>query len=60
MSLLAKTEFGVPRTVARVNHPKNEWLFNEVWGVDVAVSTPRLMSRPGRGGGDASATWSGC
>jgi trk/ktr system potassium uptake protein len=44
MSLLAKTEFGVPRTVARVNHPKNEWMFNEVWGVDVAVSTPRLMS----------------
>jgi len=43
MSLLCKTEFGVPRTVARVNHPKNEWLFNEVWGVDVAVSTPRLM-----------------
>ena len=51
MSLLCKTEFGVPRTVARVNHPKNEWLFNEVWGVDVAVSTPRLMSRAGRGGG---------
>ena len=44
VSLLAKTEFGVPRMVARVNHPKNEWLFNEVWGVDVAVSTPRLMS----------------
>jgi trk system potassium uptake protein TrkA len=44
MSLLAKTEFGVPRTVGRVNHPKNEWLFNEVWGVDVSVSTPRLMS----------------
>ena len=44
MSLLCKTEFGVPRTVGRVNHPKNEWLFNEVWGVDVAVSTPRLMS----------------
>lgn len=43
-SLLAKTEFSVPRTVARVNHPKNEWLFNEQWGVDVAVSTPRLMS----------------
>lgn len=43
-ALLAKTEFGVPRTVGRVNHPKNEWLFNDVWGVDVAVSTPRLMS----------------
>lgn len=44
VSLLAKTEFGVPRVVARVNHPGNEWLFTEAWGVDVAVSTPRLMS----------------
>lgn len=43
-TLLAKTEFGVPRTVARVNHPKNEWMFTEQWGVDVAVSTPRIMS----------------
>ncbi|MDR1387795.1 MAG: TrkA family potassium uptake protein [Propionibacteriaceae bacterium] len=42
-SLLAKTEFGVPRVVARVNHPSNEWLFTESWGVDVAVSTPRLI-----------------
>jgi trk system potassium uptake protein len=44
LSLLAKTEFGVPRTVARVNNPKNEWMFDEGWGVDVAVSTPRLMT----------------
>ena len=44
LSLLAKTEFGVPRTVARVNNPKNEWMFDEAWGVDVAVSTPRLMT----------------
>jgi trk system potassium uptake protein len=43
-SLLAKTEFGVPRTVSRVNHPGNEWLFDEQWGVDAAVSTPRLMA----------------
>jgi len=42
-SLLAKTEFSVPRTVARVNQPKNEWLFDDLWGVDVAVSTPRIM-----------------
>jgi trk system potassium uptake protein TrkA len=42
-SLLAKTEFAVPRTVARVNHPSNEWMFDDVWGVDVSVSTPRLM-----------------
>ena len=44
LSLLAKTEFGVPRTVARVNNPKNEWMFDEAWGVDVAVSTPRIMT----------------
>lgn len=43
-TLLAKTEFGVPRTVGRVNHPGNEWMFDAQWGVDVAVSTPRLMS----------------
>ncbi len=43
VSLLAKTEYGVPRVVARVNHPKNEWMFDESWGVDVAVSTPRML-----------------
>ena len=43
-ALLAKTEFAVPRTVGRVNHPNNEWLFTEGWGVDVSVSTPRIMS----------------
>ena len=44
ISLLAKQEFAVPRVIARVNHPKNEWLFNETWGVDVAVSTPHLIT----------------
>jgi trk system potassium uptake protein TrkA len=44
ISLLAKQEFAVPRVVARVNHPKNEWLFNENWGVDVSVSTPHLIT----------------
>ena len=43
-ALLAKTEFAVPRTVGRVNQPNNEWLFTEAWGVDVNVSTPRIMS----------------
>jgi trk system potassium uptake protein TrkA len=43
VSLLAKTEFGVDRIVARVNHPKNQWLFDESWGVDVAVSTPQIL-----------------
>jgi trk system potassium uptake protein len=44
ISLLAKQEFAVPRVVARVNHPDNEWLFTESWGVDVAVSTPHLLT----------------
>jgi trk system potassium uptake protein len=44
ISLLAKQEFTVPRVVARVNHPDNEWLFTETWGVDVAVSTPHLLT----------------
>jgi len=44
VSLLAKTEFGVARVVARVNDPRNEWLFDENWGVDVAVSTPRMLA----------------
>lgn len=44
ISLLAKQEFAVPRVVARVNHPDNEWLFTESWGVDVAVSTPHLLA----------------
>jgi trk system potassium uptake protein len=44
VSLLAKQEFAVPRVVARVNNPKNEWMFNETWGVDVSVSTPHLIT----------------
>lgn len=44
ISLLAKQEFAVPRVVGRVNHPDNEWLFTETWGVDVAVSTPHLLT----------------
>src|ERR1700747_2122064 len=44
LSLLAKTEFAVPRVVARVNDPRNEWLFTDAWGVDWAVSTPRMLA----------------
>jgi trk system potassium uptake protein TrkA len=44
VSLLAKQEFAVPRVMSRVNNPKNEWMFNETWGVDVSVSTPHLIT----------------
>ena len=43
-SLLAKQEFGVPKVLARVNHPSNEWLFTEQWGVDAAVSPPHILT----------------
>jgi trk system potassium uptake protein TrkA len=44
ISWLAKQEFGVPRVIARINNSRNEWLFTETWGVDIAVSTPALIT----------------
>jgi len=44
VSWLAKQEFGVPRVITRINNSRNEWLFNHSWGVDVAVSTPALIT----------------
>lgn len=44
ISLLSKQEFAVPRVVARVNYPDNQWLFTETWGIDVSVSTPHLLT----------------
>lgn len=43
VGLLAKVEFGVPRVVARINDVRNDWLFTQSWGIDVAVSTPDAM-----------------
>jgi len=45
VSLLAKRSYGVPRVVARVNNPKNAWLFTQDWGVDTAVSAPAILTR---------------
>jgi len=44
ISLLSKQEFAVPRVITRVNNPKNQWLFNESWGVDVSVCMPLMMT----------------
>lgn len=41
---LAHFEFGVPRTIARVNHPQNTWMFTPDMGVDVALNQSALMS----------------
>ena len=42
---LARFEFGVPRTIARVNNPKNAWLFTPEMGVDVALDQAELIAR---------------
>jgi trk system potassium uptake protein TrkA len=44
ISLLAKRLGSVPRVVARVNNPKNTWLFTADWGVDTAVSAPAVLT----------------
>jgi trk system potassium uptake protein TrkA len=44
IALLSKQEYAVPHVVARVNHPKNEWMFNESWGVDVPMSPPHVLT----------------
>ncbi|MFT4007899.1 MAG: TrkA family potassium uptake protein [Lacrimispora sp.] len=43
VSTLAKMEFAVPRVIARVNNPKNKWLFNPTMGVDVGVNQADIM-----------------
>ncbi|RJQ32156.1 MAG: NAD-dependent epimerase/dehydratase family protein [Actinobacteria bacterium] len=42
---LSKYTFNVGRVVSRINNPKNEWLYNKQWGVDVAVSAVHIISK---------------
>lgn len=42
---LAKHHFQVPRVIARVSNPRNEWLYTKAWGVDVAISQTHLTSK---------------
>lgn len=44
VSLIGKTEFAVPKVIARANHIENEWMYNANWGVDVVASTPRALT----------------
>ncbi|HET7724655.1 MAG TPA: TrkA family potassium uptake protein [Propionibacteriaceae bacterium] len=45
IATLAKYEFGVDRVLARVNDPRNRWLFETDLGVDLAVNQAELMAR---------------
>jgi trk system potassium uptake protein TrkA len=42
---MARVRYNVPRTIARVNNPKNAWLFENKFGVDVAVNQAEILSR---------------
>lgn len=42
---LARFEFNVPRVIARVNNPKNAWLFDQEMGVDVALNQADILAR---------------
>jgi len=45
VSYLSKFNYEVPKVVARVNNPKNRWLFTRSWGVDIGVSSPDIIAR---------------
>ena len=42
---LARFEFSVPRVIARVNNPKNSWLFNSEMGVDVFLNQAEILAQ---------------
>jgi trk system potassium uptake protein TrkA len=45
ITTLGRFEFGVPRVIARVNNPKNAWLFTPEMGVDVALSQSDILAK---------------
>lgn len=45
VTMLARFEFGVPRVIARVNNPKNTWLFTADMGVDVALCQSDILAK---------------
>jgi trk system potassium uptake protein TrkA len=45
ITTLARFEFNVPRTIARVNNPENAWMFTADMGVDVALNQAEILSK---------------
>jgi trk system potassium uptake protein TrkA len=41
---IARTLYGIRRTIARVNNPGHSWLFSDTFHVDVAVNQAEIMS----------------
>ncbi|HWR96946.1 MAG TPA: TrkA family potassium uptake protein, partial [Candidatus Methanoperedens sp.] len=45
IATLARSEFAVRRVIARVNNPRNAWLYTPEMGVDVAINQADLMAK---------------
>jgi len=45
ISVLAKNEFKIKKVIAAVRNPKNQWLYNRSWGVDVALDSAHIMAQ---------------
>lgn len=45
ITTLARFEFNVPRVIARVNDPKNAWMFNANMGVDVVLNQADILAK---------------
>jgi len=43
--LLAKFEYKVNKVIGAVRNPKNQWLYNRSWGVDVAIDSAAIVAR---------------
>lgn len=43
--LLAKNEFRIKRVIGAVRNPRNRWLYNRSWGVDVALDAAQIVAR---------------
>jgi trk system potassium uptake protein TrkA len=41
---IARSQYNVHRTIARVNNPRDAWLFNNIFHVDVAVNHSEIMA----------------
>jgi trk system potassium uptake protein TrkA len=44
-SLLAKNEYKVRKVIAAVRNPRNRWLYNRSWGVDVAIDSAEIVTK---------------
>jgi trk system potassium uptake protein TrkA len=45
LCFLARTRYQVPRTIAQINNPRNAWLFDQTFHVDVALNQSEILAR---------------